>query len=172
MGTLLIQLARDRGARVIGAARGPAKLAAVAGLGADAVVDYGQPDWARQVTEATSGTGPDVVFDGAGGSLGQAAFAITAAGGRFSAHGAAAGGFATIDRQDAERRGITVRDISQVQSGSAEHAALAAEALAELAAGRIRPVIGQSVPLPDAAAAHAAMEDRAVTGKALLLPGA
>jgi NADPH2:quinone reductase len=172
MGTLLIQLARDRGARVIGAARGPAKLAAVAALGADAAVDYGQPDWVRQVTEATGGTGPDVVLDGAGGSLGQAAFAITAAGGRFSAHGAAAGGFAAIDRQDAARRGITVRDISQLQYGPADYAALAAEALAALAAGRIRPVFGQSAPLPDAVAAHAALEARAVTGRTVLLPGA
>lgn len=172
MGTLLVQLARDLGARVIGAARGPAKLAAVAALGAAAVVDYGQPDWTRQVTEATGGTGPDVVLDGAGGTLGQAALAITAPGGRFSAHGAAAGDFAAIDRRAAARRGISVHGIEQVQFGPAEHAALAADAVARLATGRIRPVIGQAVPLPAAAAAHAAIEARAVTGKTLLLAGA
>ena len=42
-----------------------------------------------------------------GGEIGKAAFAITALGGRFSAHGAPSGGFAQIDRQEAERRDQT-----------------------------------------------------------------
>ena len=45
MGVLLVQLMRARGARVIGAARGAAKLAAVGEAGADVVIDYGQPGW-------------------------------------------------------------------------------------------------------------------------------
>lgn len=60
--------------------------------------------------------------------------------------------------------------VSLADAAAVLHAALAAEALAGLAAGRIRPVIGQSVPLPGAAAAHAAIQARAVTGKTLLLP--
>jgi NADPH2:quinone reductase len=46
VGTLLVQLARDAGARVIAAARGAAKLALAAELGADGTVDYGEPEWA------------------------------------------------------------------------------------------------------------------------------
>ncbi|MFL6141377.1 MAG: zinc-binding dehydrogenase [Labedaea sp.] len=46
---------------------------------------------------------------------------------------------------------------------------LTVRALGEVAAGRLRPVIGQIFPLDQAAAAHAAMESRAVLGKTLLL---
>ena len=42
-------------------------------------------------------------------------------------------------------------------------------ALAEAAAGRIRPVIGQTFPLARAADAHAAIERREVFGKTLVV---
>jgi NADPH2:quinone reductase len=168
LGLLLVQLARAAGARVIAAARGQAKLDFVAERGADATVDYSEPGWTKRVLEVTGGAGPAVVFDGVGGELGLAAFGITAAGGRFSAHGAPSGGFAPIDPQDAERRRITVRGIEQAQLGDAEHARGAERVLAEVAAGRVRPHIGQVFPLTDAAAAHAAIEARTAIGKTLL----
>ncbi|MBO0789287.1 MAG: zinc-binding dehydrogenase [Actinobacteria bacterium] len=168
LGLLLLQLARAAGAQVIGAARGSAKLAVLWDLGADAVVDYGEPGWTKRVTEATGGDGPDVVFDGAGGQLGREAFEIMADGGRVSAHGSAGGGFAPISPDEAARRGITVRGIEQVQLRPGEHEALAQSALAELAAGHIRPIIGQLFPLAQAADAHAALEARSAPGKTLL----
>jgi NADPH2:quinone reductase len=168
LGILLGQLARARGARVVAAARGKAKLDLLAELGATAVVDYGEPDWLDRVIRATGGSGPDVVFDGAGGPLGAAAFSVIAGGGRFSAHGAASGGFAPIDADEAARRGVTVRGIDQVQFGPGEHGKLAGQALAELAADRIRPLIGQTFPLHQAAAAHTALEGRSALGKTLL----
>lgn len=121
------------------------------------------------VLAATGGAGPDVVFDGVGGQIGQAAFAITARGGRFSAHGAPSGGFAPIDRQDAERHMITVWGIEQAQFALADARRLTERALAEAAAGRIRPIIGQTFPLDQAADAHRAIEARDVIGKTLLV---
>ena len=171
LGILLGQLARARGARVIAAARGQAKLDLLDGLGARAVVDYGEPHWPEAVVRATGGAGPDVVFDGVGGELGAAAFRVTASGGRFSAHGAASGGFAPIDADQAARRGVTLRGFEQVQFGPGEHERLAGQALAALAAGRIRPVIGQVFPLPNAADAHMALETRSALGKTLLTVG-
>jgi NADPH2:quinone reductase len=168
LGLLLLQLARAAGAQVIGAARGSAKLGLVWDLGADAVIDYSEPGWTKRVTEATGGDGPDVVFDGAGGQLGREAFEIMADGGRFSAHGSASGGFAPIGPDEAGRRGVTVRGIEQAQLRPGEHESLARRALAEAAAGRIRPVIGQLFPLARAADAHAALEARAAPGKTLL----
>lgn len=44
------------------------------------------------------------------------------------------------------------------------------EALAMAAGGRLRPVIGQTYPLEEAAAAHAAIEARKTIGKTLLMP--
>jgi NADPH2:quinone reductase len=169
LGILLVQLAHAGGARVIGAARGKWKLDLARDLGADAVVDYSEPGWPERVREVTGGPGPDVVFDGAGGQIGRAAFEITAPGGRFSAHGAPSGEFAEIDPQEAERRGVTVRGIEHVQFAPADGKRLAERALSEAAAGRIRPVIGQTFPLERAADAHAAIEARDVIGKTLLL---
>ncbi|WP_224365909.1 zinc-binding dehydrogenase [Hyalangium versicolor] len=169
LGALLVQLAHQAGARVIGAARGKRKLSLVRELGADAVVDYSEPDWVEQVRKATGGHGADVVFDGAGGQLGRAAFEVAARGAWFSAHGAPSGGFARIDPKEAEQRGVTLRGIQDVQMKGAEKQRWVEKALSEAAAGRLRPIIGQSFPLERAADAHAALEARQVLGKALLV---
>jgi NADPH2:quinone reductase len=169
LGILLLQLAHAAGGRVIAAARGERKLDLARELGAEAVVDYSGPDWAAWMREATGGTGPDVVFDGAGGQIGRAAFEVTAPGGRFSAHGAASGSFAEIDPEEARRRGVRIRGIDHVQFAPADLKRLTERALAEAAAGRIRPVIGETFPLERAADAHAAIESRRVVGKTLLL---
>jgi NADPH2:quinone reductase len=106
LGSLLVQLAHGAGTRVIGAARGSQKHDLAQELGADAVVDYSQSSWPEQVLTVTGGVGPSMVFDGVGGEIGRSAFEITARGGQFSGHGAPSGGFAQIDREDAERRDI------------------------------------------------------------------
>ncbi|MGX1886439.1 zinc-binding dehydrogenase [Streptomyces sp. NPDC055287] len=169
MGTLLVQIAHAAGAHVVGAARGKRKLDLVRELGADAVVDYSEEGWSERAREALGGNGADVLLDGVGGELGLAAFALTADGGRVSAHGASSGGFAAIDAGEAERRGITLRGIKEVQYGTADITRLLAKALAEAAAGRLRPVIAATFPLARAAEAHAAIEARSVAGKALLM---
>jgi NADPH2:quinone reductase len=175
MALLLMQLARAAGARVIGAARlagaprAAEKRAAIHGAGAQAVVDYGEPGWAGRVVEASGGARPDVVFDGVGGSLGRTAFEIVADGGRFSAHGATGAGFASIPANEAADHGVTVRGIQQVQYPPGRHEEFVRQALAESAAGYLRPVIGQVFPLERAADVHAALAARSAIGKTLLL---
>jgi NADPH2:quinone reductase len=110
-----------------------------------------------------------VVLDGVGGALGTAAFSTLARGGRFSGHGAAAGGFAPVDRDEAARRDITVQGIEQGHFPPGGHEKFTAQILAEVAAGRIRPVIGQSYPLERAAEAHRGLEGRSALGKTLLM---
>jgi NADPH2:quinone reductase len=174
MGLLLTQLTRAAGGRVLaglrvaGAPRGEVKAEQARAAGAEVVIDYSGPDWAAEVTAVTGG-GPAVVFDGVGGSLGVVAFGTLADGGRFSGHGAAAGGFAPVDRDVAGWRGITVQGIEQAQFPPGGHEKLAAQALAGVAAGRLRPVIGQSYPLERAAEAQAGLENRSALGKTLLL---
>lgn len=169
MGLLLIQLAAARGARVVGAARGQAKLAAVRAQGAVAAIDYSEPDWTGRVLAALGGDRPAVVLDGVGGEIGRAAFAITAEGGVFSAHGAASGDFTALDTDIVRERGITVRGISDVQFSAEEGDRRLRDVLALAAAGRLAPVIGQTYPLQDAAEAHRRIEAREVVGKSLLL---
>lgn len=167
LGSLLVQLALSAGARVVGAARGEAKLALVRELGAEAV-DYSAPGWAKQVVDAT-GAGFDVVFDGVGGEIGRAAFGATARGGRFSVHGASSGAATVVPPDEAAERGVTVLGIEQLMGFGIGAKERALRAMEEAAAGRIRPVIGQRLPLERAADAHAAMESRSVVGKTLLI---
>ncbi|MEP7019618.1 MAG: zinc-binding dehydrogenase [Pseudonocardiales bacterium] len=169
LGIVSVQLANARGARVVAVARDARKLAHIRELGADAVIDSDEPDWVEQARAALDGAGADVILDNVGGRVGQAAFAAIAPGGRFSAHGTPSGQFAPIDAAQAERLGVTVRGIRDVQHGDGERSRRTAQALAEVAAGRIRPQIGQCFPLAKAADAHAAIEGRTVFGKTLLL---
>jgi NADPH2:quinone reductase len=78
----------------------------------------------------------------------------------------ASGSFAPVTPELAAEHKVTVSQGTAMSP--AEHAALVRTALAEAAAGRIRPVIGQELELERAADAHAAIEARATIGKTLL----
>lgn len=171
LGIASVQLAQARGARVVAVARDDRKLARVRELGAAAVVDSDAPDWVDRARDALGGALADVVLDNIGGGVGEAAFDLVAPGGRFSAHGTPSGRFAAIDPALARRRGVTLRGIGDVQLGAADRRRLIAQAVDEAAAGRLRPVIGQTYPLAKATDAHAAIEQRTVFGKTLLIPG-
>jgi NADPH:quinone reductase len=164
VGTLLVQLARNAGARVVALAGDERKLAVARDLGADVAVGYADGDWTRQVREAAGQA--DVVFDGVGGGTGLAAFGLLGPDGRFCPFGMASGSFAPVTPELARERRVAV--LAGAAPSAAELAALSRAALAEAAAGRIRPVIGQEFPLETAAAAHAAIEGRATIGKTLL----
>lgn len=168
LGTLLVQLAAAAGARVIGAARGAGKLELIEQLGADASVDYSTPDWTERVKEL-SGGGVQVAFDGVGGDLGRAAFDTVVRGGRFSSYGMAGGPPTVIGGEDARRRGVSALGMEQLTGFAADRLERVERILHEAVAGRIRPVIGRTYPLERAAAAHAAIADRSLIGKALLL---
>ena len=165
VGTLLVQIARNAGARVVALAGHPRKLALARDLGADLTVDYRHDGWERQVRDATGQV--DVVFDGVGGDIGLAAFGLLGAGGRFCPFGMASGSFTPVTPEQAKAWRVSVRAGAGAASPE-ELAALARTALAEAAAGRLRPVIGQEFELAEAAAAHAAIEARQTIGKTLL----
>jgi NADPH2:quinone reductase len=78
----------------------------------------------------------------------------------------ASGSFAPVTPELAESRRITL--LRGGPANAAESVALSRAALAEAAAGRLRPVIGQEFELARASAAHAAIEARATVGKTLL----
>ncbi|MRH89463.1 zinc-binding dehydrogenase [Nocardia sp. SYP-A9097] len=166
LGTLLIQLARSAGGRVIAAARGEAKLALAQRLGAEAVVDYSQPGWTDRVREVTGGV--PVVLDGAGGEIGREALSAIEPGGRIIGYGNAAGGFAAIDMEAAAAQDIAVVTLFDLTTGDIDWFALHNRAQDEVAAGRLEVVIGQSFPLEAAASAHTAIADRVAAGRTIL----
>ena len=168
VGTLLVQIARNAGARVVALAGQPRKLATARDLGADLTVDYSRDGWDKQVRDAVGQV--DVVFDGVGGDIALAAFGLLAAGGRFCPFGMASGSFAPVTAELARARQVSV--LAGAAASPQELAALVRTALAEAAAGRLRPVIGQEFELAAAAKAHAAIEARTTVGKTLLtVPG-
>ncbi|MCW3840271.1 zinc-binding dehydrogenase [Micromonospora yasonensis] len=163
VGSLLTQLATAAGARVVAAAGGPRKVALLRERGLDVVVDYREPDWPHRVRAASGGV--DVVFDGVGGPVARAAFGLLDPGGRLLSFGLAGGAWADVPEETAAARGVT---LLRPNATPGELRARTAQALAEGAAGRLRPLIGQRFPLERAADAHAAMQSRATVGKTLL----
>jgi NADPH2:quinone reductase len=162
LGALLVQLVGAAGGQVVAAARGERKLALLSELGAAVTVDYSLPNWTEQVGQVA------VVFDGAGGDYGRAALGRLVDGGAFAAYGTPAGSFAVPDPAEAERRGLTVTGIAQVRFPPDQVKRHTEAAVAEVAAGRLAPLIGQVYPLELAADAHRAVEARLTTGKTLL----
>jgi NADPH:quinone reductase len=164
VGTLLVQLARAAGARVVALAGQDRKLAVVRDLGADVVIDYSDERWPALVRDTAGQV--DVVFDGVGGDIGLAAFGLLGAGGRFCPFGMASGSFTPVTPDLVKERDVTMLRGAPPDAGRLT--ALSRAALAEAAAGRIRPVIGQEFGLSEAAGAHEAIESRSTIGKTLL----
>ncbi len=116
--------------------------------------------------ETLSG-GLDVVLDGVGGAVAEAAFGLLERDGTMISFGFSSGtGWPDVPDEIAAERGIRVQ--RAVFGPAEELTRRTAEAFALAAAGHLRPVIGQRFPLDRAADAQHAMETRAAVGKTLL----
>jgi NADPH2:quinone reductase len=161
VGSLLVQLAVAAGARVVAAAAGPRKGELARELGAELAVDYAQAGWTARAGEV------DAVFDGVGGPLAAAAFDLVTLGGRFCSFGMASGAFSPITDAVAADFGVTL--VRAITLTPERQRTLSERALALAAAGRLRPLVGQTFALDRAGDAHAAIESRATIGKTLLV---
>lgn len=166
VGSLLVQLARDAGARVVGLVGSDAKRRVAGERGVDAVVRYDEPDW-QEAVASVAPDGVDVVFDGVSGDVTARLFPLVRRGGRYVQHGVASGTWHELDATAAATRGVTRVPLSAVAAGGTYD--LAEEAFALAARGVLVPLVGQTFPLTDAAAAHAAIAAREAVGKTLLV---
>jgi NADPH:quinone reductase len=171
LGWLLVQAARARGATVVAAARGERKLARLAELGPDLLVDYGERGWDDAVRAAVGGV--TLVYDGVGGEVGRAALELLRPGGRQVLFGFSAGAPTAFDTADVVDRGITVGwslgpRMAALPGGIP---GLAGRALHRVATGEWSPLV-TGYPLAEAARAHADLEQRRAMGKVVLRPGA
>jgi NADPH2:quinone reductase len=171
IGHLAVQLARLRGAGTLIATAGPAKLGFLKELGADAAIDHTQPGWAEQVRAVAPG-GVDLALDAVGGQMLHQIIELLAPSGRVVIFGASAG----------ELTSVPVRSLFALKTATgfsllAWRAANAGQARADIAeltglllSGRLRAATETRLPLADVVQAHQLLEDRAVTGRLLLLP--
>jgi NADPH2:quinone reductase len=174
LGSLIVQLARQAGAgTIVALAGGEPKLARARELGADITVDYRTPGWAEAVRgeliDLAGSDGVDVVFDGVGGTVTDGASSLVAEGARYVVHGMASGAFPSLDPQLVDEHKVQIVNLQGMPSTPADMRAAVDTALAAAAEGTLVPTIGQTFPLDQAAAAHAAIESRATLGKTLLL---
>jgi NADPH:quinone reductase len=170
LGWLLASSAVRAGARVVAAARGADRLAALAVLGAELVVDYGSDDWPARVRDRV---GPvSLVYDGVGGDVGRQGLELLGPGGRLVMFGFSAGTPTALDTGDLVSRGITAGWSlgPRMMSLPGGIPGLAARALGRVASGEWSPLV-TTYPLADAARAHADLEDRRALGKVVLLCG-
>ena len=174
IGTTAIQVAVALGARVVATAGGPERAARCADLGADAVVDHRAQDFVEAVREATDGRGADVVLDMVGAAYLERNVAALATGGRVEVIGLQKGRRAELDLGALMARRASVHAATLRARPRAEKAAIVT-AVGEhvwpmVAAGTVRPVVHERVPLADARRAHELLEAGAVFGKLLLVP--
>ncbi|MEC3918488.1 zinc-binding dehydrogenase [Nocardia sp. CDC160] len=170
IGTLLVQYLAAARATVIGLAGGKAKADQVFENGADLALDYLDPSWPDAVRARYGDRPATLLFDGVGGEIARAGVDLLGKGGVRLVFGWS-GGRVEFDERELAERGVTSQTVlgSPMLERAGGLRALETRALAEAAAGRLRPAVHR-FPLADAAAAHRALEGRETTGKVVLIP--
>src|SRR3989442_6090081 len=164
VGSLGIQIAKLRGARVIATAGSDEKLAKARELGADATINYMRADWPKEVKRLTNRLGVDVVFEHTGAETWPRSIASLKTGGRLVTCGATSGYDARTDLRQVFYRHLTI--LGSMMGSKAELLA----AMKFIENGQIRAVVDRTFPLAEARKAHELMEDRAQFGKLVLMP--
>lgn len=172
IGSLLVQAAHHAGARVAGVAGGPEKVALVHELGAHVAVDYLRADWVELVRTGLGGRGVTLAFDSVGGQVSRELLDLMAPGGRIRVYGWSAGDDEEPDGNLLARYEVTTAMVlgKPMMERPGGIRGLEDAALAELASGRLRPVVNSPFPLAHAAKAHEALVARATVGKVVLVP--
>lgn len=169
IGTTAIQLAKAFGATVITTVGSPAKAEVVRGLGADVVVDHREEDFVEACREHG---GADVVLDIIGAKYLPRNVKALARRGRLVVIGLQGGVKGELDLAAVLQKQATVTATSLRFRPAEEKAAIMAE-LAErvwplVAAGRVRPLVHEVVPLARVADAHRTLEASTHVGKVVL----
>ncbi|MGJ9412981.1 NAD(P)H-quinone oxidoreductase [Aeromicrobium sp. CF4.19] len=170
IGTMAIQVAKARGARVVVTVGSPEKAAFCRQLGADLTIDYKEQDY----VEVLKGEKirPDVILDIIGGKYLPGNVAALATGGRLVVIGMQGGakGELNLGQLLTKRASVTATSLrarpleekAEIVAGVVEHVWPLVEA------GTVRPIIDRTVPLADVREAHRVLEESSHTGKVLL----
>ena len=171
VGLLLIQLLKEKGARVITTVSSDAKELLAREAGADHVLRYA--GFPHHVRELTDGKGVDVVYDGVGRDTFDGSLSCLRTRGSLVLFGAASGPAPAFDPQRLNAGGsltLTRPSMSHFLLNEQERRWRSTEIFNAVAAGNLKVRIGGRYPLADARQAHEDLEGRRTTGKVLLVP--
>ena len=171
VGSILVQLAKARGARVIGTAGGPDKVALALADGADHAIDYRAMDFAPEVARITNGAGVAAAYDSVGLDTWERSMAVLRRRGYLVLYGASSGRIPPLDIQRLGSGGslyVTRPTATDYKRERSELLGRANELFDAVRSGTLKVRIGARYPLFEAAAAHRAVEARETAGKVLL----
>jgi NADPH2:quinone reductase len=174
VGLLLVQMAKARGARVIGTVSSTDKEALIREAGADEVIRYTEVDFAERTRELTGGLGVAAVYDGVGRTTFDGSLASLRRRGTLALFGAASGPVPPLDPQRLNEAGsvFLTRPKLADHTATPEELRWRAGALFDsILSGTLSIRISGRYPLADAHRAHEDLEGRKTTGKLLLIPG-
>jgi NADPH2:quinone reductase len=173
VGLLLVQMAKMRGATVIGTAGSEEKAQLAKGAGADEVIVYTEQDFVEETRRITGGEGVHVVYDGVGQATFEGGLDCLRPRGYMVLFGASSGPVPPFDIQTLNRKGglfLTRPSLWQYTATREELLWRAESVLSWIGNNTLEVRIGGTYSLSDAAQAHRDLEGRKTTGKLLLIP--
>lgn len=172
VGSILVQLAKLNGAKVIGAGSNDNKLKSASSLGADIVVNYAKPDWSEEVKKATKNKGVDFVFEMVGGDVYNESINCLSQGGTLIVYGCASGMQGNIHPEHFVDENITQSGFNlafYIQNKMQIWQEALGTIIGLLVQGQLKIDTPKTFFLDNAAEAHKQIEARQTTGKVVLL---
>ena len=173
VGLLLCQMAKRRGAFVIGTASTAEKRKLAREAGADELIDYTSEDFAAETRRITHGAGVQVVYDSVGRTTFDKSLDSLAARGMLVLFGQSSGPVPPFDPQILNRKGslyLTRPTLNDYVATRRELVERMDEVLGWVESGALSVRIGEELALDQAADAHRALAERRTTGKVVLAP--
>lgn len=173
VGLLLCQMAKMRGARVIGTVSTEEKAKLAREAGADEVILYTKQDFEAEVKRITGGKGLQVVYDSVGKTTFEKGFNVLAPRGMMVLYGQSSGTVAPLDVGILAAKGslfLTRPSLFAYTATREDLVQRAGDVLGWIRDGKLRLRMEFEFPLKDVAEAHRALEGRKTTGKVLLIP--
>lgn len=171
VGLLLTQIAKLKGARVIGTVSTPEKAEKAKQAGADQIVMYTEQNFQKEVMAWTEGKGASVVYDSVGKDTFEDSLKSLQVRGMLVTYGQSSGVIPPFDVLLLNRLGslyVTRPTLKNYISAPGEIQQRANDLFAYIEAGKLNVEIGQSYPLEQAKVAHDDLENRRTTGKSVL----
>jgi NADPH:quinone reductase len=173
VGLLLVQMAKNIGARVIGTVGSDEKAKLAKEAGADEVIVYTRQDFEVDTKRLTDNKGVNVVYDGVGKSTFEQDLNVLRPRGYLVLFGASSGPVPPFDPIKLSQKGslfLTRPTLIHYTSARQELEQRAGDVLGWIAAGKLKLRIAHKYKLEDAQQAHRDLEGRKTTGKLLLIP--